>query len=74
MDKLEELKEKLSEINRVAKFECNKLMRDYAISNARFKVGDILQDSTFTILVTHIKWGSTRWLEMGGRWKLSSIY
>ena len=58
MNKLEELKEKLSEINRVAKFECNKLMRDYAVSNARFKVGDILQDSTFTILVTHIKWGS----------------
>ena len=37
MNKLEELKEKLSEINRVAKFECNKLMRDYAVSNARFK-------------------------------------
>lgn len=61
MNKLEELKEKLSGINRIAKCECNKLMRDYAMSNARFEVGDILQGSTSSILVTQIKWGSTRW-------------
>lgn len=60
MSELIKLKTKLNKINADAKAECNLLMRGYAISRAKFKVGDILQGTTFTVLVTSIKWGATR--------------
>ena len=60
MSELIKLKTKLNKINADADMQCNSLMRDYAIKNARFKVGDTLQGSTFTILVATIKWGKTR--------------
>lgn len=60
MSELIKLKTKLNKINADAKSECNSLMRNYAIKNARFKVGDTLQGDTFTVLVTAIKWGATR--------------
>lgn len=60
MSELEELQAEVVQIDRNAKKMQNLLMRNYAINNARFSVGDILQGSTFTILVSLIKWGARR--------------
>ena len=60
MDKLKDLQKSIEQIDKNAQKIKNKMMYDYAISNAEFSVGDILQGNTFTILVDSIKWGSTR--------------
>tara|TARA_R110002126_G_scaffold280145_1_gene427375 strand:- start:294 stop:614 length:321 start_codon:yes stop_codon:yes gene_type:complete len=60
MSELSALQVDVKDIDRNAIKMKNLLMRDYAMSKARFTIGDILQGSVFTILVTNIKWGPTR--------------
>lgn len=60
MDKLASLQVEVKQIDRNAKKMKDAIMRDYALNNARFAIGDILQGVTFTILVTSLKWGVTR--------------
>jgi len=60
MSELTALQAEVNQIDRNAEKMKNLLMRNYAMSNAKFAVGDILKGNVFTILVTNIKWGSKR--------------
>lgn len=53
----EEYKQKLAELESEFKVKKDKLARDYAFANAKFKEGDIIKDETFIILVDKLKWG-----------------
>ena len=60
MSELNDLQVEVNQIDRNATKMKNLIMRDYAMSNAKFSVGDIIHGSVFTILVERIKWGSKR--------------
>ena len=57
MTKLEELNEKIEHILRECNVKTNELKSNYAKSNRRFKVGDIIKDNNSIIEIDDIHWG-----------------
>lgn len=58
----EELQSKMESIARTAALEKKKAYFEYVRTNAKFKIGDVIHDSTTVIRVTSIKfriWGSS---------------
>jgi len=57
-DELKQLQDKLSEIDSLAKKQKNKLMFDYAIKNAKYKIGEVVTNRATTIAMEKIQWTS----------------
>jgi len=49
-----EYKKKLAELRTKHELEINQVHIDYALSNAKFKIGDIITNGIFTISITKI--------------------
>jgi len=62
MDKLSELKAKLSIIDEQATKAKDRLIKDYCFDSAKYKVGDVISSRSCTIKITTLKWSS------GDRW------
>lgn len=52
----EEMKQKIAHIERVAELQKKAVYREFAESNAKHKIGDIVGDNTDTILVEKISY------------------
>ena len=52
----EEMKQKIAHIERVASLQKNAVYREFVLSNAKYKIGDIVGDSTNIIRVESISY------------------
>lgn len=53
---LEEYNTKINEAKKRHEAEINSLHKEYAMSNAKFSVGDIIKDHRWTLLIDKITW------------------
>ena len=56
----DELKAKIAEIERMAELQKEQAYFEYVRTNAKYKIGDVVSDSTDTIRVEEIKFSVTR--------------